>query len=70
MFGRVRLYEVKTDEKNRDPEQGVLERLIEWRKKHPKAVIVGMQWHVTAQTAVCEVTFEEPESKASSNGEK
>lgn len=66
MFGRTRLYHIDGD----NPEQVVLARLDEWRKENPHAVIVGMQWSVTAQTAVCEVTFETPESKADSNGEK
>lgn len=66
MFGRARFYHIDGE----NPEQAVIRALDEWRKKHPNAVIAGMQWHVTAQTAVCEVTFEEPESKASSNGEK
>ena len=70
MFGRTRFYEVKTDEKNRDPEQGVLERLAEWRKENPTAVILGMQWITTPRMAECAVTFETPESKAGSNGEK
>lgn len=64
MFGRTRLYHIDGD----NPEQAVLERLEKWRKENPDAVIVGMQWSVTAQTAVCEVTFETPESKAGSNG--
>ncbi len=70
MFGRARLYEMKTDENNRDPEQGVLCRLAEWRAENPTAVILGMQWITTSHMAECAVTFETPESKASSNGDK
>lgn len=54
MFARTRLYQVDGD----NPEAAVLSRLDDWRKENPDATIVGMQWDVTPQTAVCEVTYE------------
>lgn len=40
------------------PETVVLDRLNDWRKENPDAVILGMQWTNYAQVAICEVTFE------------
>ena len=57
MFGRVKLYQVDCPE----PERAVLARLDNWRKEHPNAMIVGMEWDVTPKTATCIVTYEEPD---------
>lgn len=56
MFGRVKVYQVDCLE----PEVAVLARLDNWREEHPNATIVGMHWDVTAKTAVCILTYEEP----------
>ena len=44
-----------------NPEEGVVDRLNEWRDEHPEAVILGVQWSCNPTVATCDVTFEVPD---------
>lgn len=54
MINKTNLWQTDSD----NPEQAVLNRLNDWRKENPGAVILGVQWIVGARDARCDVTFE------------